>query len=571
LIIKTLLLIRTSNYFLYIDMSNVEEELRHEIKKLTSQLQKAQITAEQAQITAEQAQNELEYYRKDSLAQYFSGNRKFPCLRQDGSRTSASISKGHQVVDFEQHTFGMLEISTEQIKNLEKKISKILMLDDDVGYSTEMDICNLVHDVFIDMLNIANLGSELKLRCDLEIASLRADIWVICCNGYPVGAVEIKKPRKDKSSPTTFNRPKVQGQLFDYMLRIRSFHGLRHVFGIMTDFEDWRICWLPDSNDAALATQLSYSLHEDTIDVGCADTRMLYGSEIYSGRTETTTPILARALVSVLRKMDYGKNSLDVRKMQLLSDQRSYILLDSQSWFWTSLSSTELKKIRTNMRFSLVPPLSRCNKFILLRDYHGGADGRVWLAASVSSGNLAVIKFHRRIKDGDAGQDRAVIKQEVEVWKACGISSVFACTLNSRRAIVMPFSFHCRLDESGIPVFIASPDCWSDAASEAACTSVIEYLEDCQNALLDLDPCNVLRDCVTRMANAGYVHEDIEWRHVSVTPMFTRKISTRLRLQFDKFVCTFIDNGRVSKERNQATAAARMKPRVDELISALSI
>jgi hypothetical protein len=134
-------------------MSNVEEELRREILKLTSQLQ-------EAQITAEQAQNELEDYRKDSLAQYFSGNRKFPCLRQDGSRTSASISKGHQVVNFEQHTFGMLEISTEQIKNLEKKISKILMLDDDVGYSTEMNIHNLVHDVFMDMLNIANLGSE---------------------------------------------------------------------------------------------------------------------------------------------------------------------------------------------------------------------------------------------------------------------------------------------------------------------------------------------------------------------------------------------------------------------------
>ncbi|CAN0211480.1 unnamed protein product, partial [Ectocarpus fasciculatus] len=352
------------------------------------------------------------------------------------------------------------------------------MLGDDVGYSTEKDIHNLFHDVCFDMLKIANLDNELKLRCDLEIASLKADIWVICCNGYPVGAVEIKKPRKDKSSASTFHHPKVQGQLFDYMLRIRSFHGLRHVFGIMTDFEDWRICWLPDSDEAALATELSYSLHTDNIDVGCADARVLHGSEIYSGRTENTTPMLATALVSVLRKMDYGKNSLDVRKMLLLSDQRSYIFLNSQSWFWTSLSSTKLRKIRDRKSFSLVPPRS-CSKFILLRDYHGGADGRVWLVASASSGNLAVIKFHRRMKDRDTGQDRAAVKQEVAVWKACGISSVFVCTLNSRPAIVMPFSFHY-----------------------------------CQKALLDLDPRNVLRECATRMATAKYVHEDIEWRHV---------------------------------------------------------
>ena len=551
-----------------------EEELRKEILQLSNQLKKTQIDLEETRKDLQETRSDLQETRSDlqnfqnnSLAQYFSGQRKLPSVLADGSRTSASISRGHKNVDFIEQKFGLLEISIERIKVMESIISNILAKGESVGYFTEMDIHNLVLGVLDDMVKIANLESDLRLRCDLAIASLKADIWVICCNGYPVGAVEIKKPRKKKSSGSTFHNPKVQGQLFDYMLRIRSFHGLRHVFGIMTDFEYWRVCWLPDSDDAAHATDLSYSVHTNNIDVGCAAARVLHGSEIYSGRTETATPLLAKALVSVLRKMDYGKNSLDVRNMLLLSDQRSYIYLDRSSWFWTSLISTEMRNIRAKMRLSLVPPAYNGN-FVLLRDYHGGADGRVWLAAS-TNGNLAVIKFHRRVKDQDKGQDRAAITQEVAVWRACGISSVFSCTLNSRFAIVMPFSFNCRLNDAGIPVFITSPDYWSGAATNDASTSVIEYLEECQKALVELDPCDVLRECVDRMATAKYVHEDIEWRHVSVTPIFKRHFSTRLRLQFEKFVCTFIGNGRVSKVRNKTLAMVQMQPRVDELIAEL--
>ena len=111
---------------MYIHMSNVEEELRKEILKLTRQLQEARISAAKARISADKAQLDLLDYQKDSLAQYFSGQRKLPCVHQDGSRTSASISTGHQNVVFKEHAFGMLEISREQINNLEKKVSKIL-------------------------------------------------------------------------------------------------------------------------------------------------------------------------------------------------------------------------------------------------------------------------------------------------------------------------------------------------------------------------------------------------------------------------------------------------------------
>ena len=524
-----------------------EEELRKEILRLTLELKEL---------------NDLKELLKSALPQYFSGKRKLPCVLADGSRASASISKGHKNVDFVEQKFGLLEIC-----NVKNELSTIFTAGERIEYSTEMDLSNLVYNVLFDMVKIANLECDFKLRCDLAIASLRADIWVIYFNGCPVGAVAIKRPRNNKSSRSIFRNSQVQGQLFDYLLHIRSFHGLRHVFGIITDFEDWRICWLPDSDEAAHATDLSYSLHPPNIDVGCAPARVMHGSEIYSGRTEAATPLLATALVSVLRKIDYGRKSVDVLNVQLLSDQRLYICLNRWSWSWTCLRSFTLRNIRAKRRLSLVPPASNGN-FILLRDYHGGADGRVWLAAS-TSGNLAVIKFIQQVQGHDNSQHRAAVTQEVAVWRACGISSVFSCTLYSRSAIVMPFSFHCRLNDANIPIFITSPDCRSGAPTDDASTCVIEHLKECQRALVELDPCDVLRECVDRMATANYVHEDIEWRHVSVTPIFRRHFSTRFRWQFEKFVCTFIDNGRVSKVQNKTEAAVKMQPRVEELMAEL--
>jgi hypothetical protein len=44
--------------------------------------------------------------------------------------------------------------------------------------------------------------------------------------GIPVGVIEVKRP-DDKISYGTSH------QIYDYMLQLRPFHGLKHVFGIV--------------------------------------------------------------------------------------------------------------------------------------------------------------------------------------------------------------------------------------------------------------------------------------------------------------------------------------------------
>jgi hypothetical protein len=68
--------------------------------------------------------------------------------------------------------------------------------------------------------------------------------------------IEVKRPGMFEGKSIIENKI-VLGQLYDYMLRLRSFHGLQNVFGIVTTYNEWRICWLPEADSAAYATSVS--------------------------------------------------------------------------------------------------------------------------------------------------------------------------------------------------------------------------------------------------------------------------------------------------------------------------
>eukprot|EP00977_Amphora_coffeiformis_P000444 scaffold112_cov196-Amphora_coffeaeformis.AAC.11 len=107
------------------------------------------------------------------------------------------------------------------------------------------------------------VGLEGRVECfnELSIFDLRPDIWIVCNGGVPIGVVEVKKTAIDNEDET-LHSPFVQGQLFDYMLRLQSFFGLQHVFGILSTYEQWRICWMPRSERAAMATSASAPTHD---------------------------------------------------------------------------------------------------------------------------------------------------------------------------------------------------------------------------------------------------------------------------------------------------------------------
>ena len=87
------------------------------------------------------------------------------------------------------------------------------------------------------------------------MASLRTDLLVLKApSGLPVGVIEVKK--HDNRELT--ERPAIFGELFDYMMFLRSTFNLEKVYGILTRYSDWFVCWL--DSPLSLSSSSSSSL-----------------------------------------------------------------------------------------------------------------------------------------------------------------------------------------------------------------------------------------------------------------------------------------------------------------------
>lgn len=117
--------------------------------------------------------------------------------------------------------------------------------------STQRDVQMYVNDALIDIINNCSLSKEIEFHDELSIFDSRSDIRCVRNKqGIPIGIVIIKKPNRP-CKLNAVDAPPVYGQIFDYMLRLREYYGLRYVFGIITTMQHWRICWLPDTTTLA--------------------------------------------------------------------------------------------------------------------------------------------------------------------------------------------------------------------------------------------------------------------------------------------------------------------------------
>lgn len=157
---------------------------------------------------------------------------------------------------------------------------------------------------------------------------------------------------------------------------------------------------------------------------------------------------------------------------------------------WVSANGIDVTQI------SLEPPRKNSNSFFLLRDFHGGADGRVWLACYVEK--------TEKCRSGDNEEDLAAA--EVSRWHALGFKRVYHTKLSNRNAVVMPFGFHYTKDQT------IDTTWWNPPEVNPPIIDFSQVLDLATNA----DPIDVLNACIERCAETNLVHSDIEWRHVAI-------------------------------------------------------
>jgi hypothetical protein len=85
-------------------------------------------------------------------------------------------------------------------------------------------------------------------------------------------------------------------------------------------------------------------------------------------------------------------------------------------------------------------PNNKTTNFVLLRDFRGGAHGRVWLAASLS-GCVCVLKFSKSIHCNS-------LKEEVEIWTNVWEIPAFLTELSGHQVLVMPYVSGCTYQQA---------------------------------------------------------------------------------------------------------------------------
>lgn len=324
----------------------------------------------------------------------------------------------------------------------------------------------------------------------------------------PIMVIAVKSPKSE-----TLLEQKDLGQLFDYMLELRSYRGCSRMFGIITSLKQWRFCWFRDMNDLAKSSEVPTAENEEkeeetgnrrlVVDEKMAKRRELIVSELYCYGNKDL-PVL---LQSMVLKCLSGHS----RKVSLIDFHRVYVTLCRSRWKWSMLNQEMFQKRKNSI--TLVYPRGVGEGFHVLYDLEGGADGKVMIGLSKSLSLVVIKRCYKKI-DYD---------RELKLWNVInGRPLISMESHEDRSSLVLPFVFPCKNDESGVYFDFDICD-WNSSKSSW------EYFHEWNEKIsqyarkFNFKPFEVASQAIENMARRGYIQTDLEWRHFALMPVIGKK------------------------------------------------
>ncbi|KAI8591175.1 hypothetical protein BDZ88DRAFT_450589 [Geranomyces variabilis] len=351
----------------------------------------------------------------------------------------------------------------------------------------------------------------------------RPDIWIVggkdtVPSQLPIGVGEVKQPETNPNRAVrtgglrTLNKagkeqPSVLlGQIYDYLIDASTVSGLRRSFGILTNYHEWRFCWLPNANQAAASKSLDEYVKLPSTPI--LPKRLVYTTRVYEHRERE----LMTVLIHQLHKMSRTPRNED---LQLLVTTRKYPCLEKYGWMWSILDKSNDKSIRqlSYELFNLDPAASFFLKTITLK----------------------TITAKRMIFK--APTDEADLEREYGIWKKWTLGAMFL-TLDSRPVLARFNKWKVdRLLEEGkgekldntenIFVTFQTADRWViDSAADAPgvagsdIQNEFEVIAAVKTTFEKLMPLGIARLAITRLLAEGYYlsNDDVLWCHIAVLP-----------------------------------------------------
>eukprot|EP01031_Cornospumella_fuschlensis_P026205 gene26205-31655_t len=390
------------------------------------------------------------------------------------------------------------------------------------AWSHKSDIQKYCAEVMKDVAGLVRadviVASEVQLVAN---KMMRADLMVFKREGRVIGMCEVKKPSQGEQHEIKDlkDNKQLHSQLANYLQIMRDVHGVLTPIGLVSTYEQWAAVWLDSSEALAKTTSFpkNNTKRAKTIvsnRITTSEFEHLYVSKTYH-RTDKNLP---RFLASVLVKMLHGEIAPVTQLLNIVNGSvpRKFGLITKGNTFdmlW--------KALPPRMKISYWLPPADTPKYYFIQDFRGRGDARVWLACS-RNGNLCVIKLFIQ------GEKNAW-KLEHQLWREVwGVEGVRLETVMKATALIMPFAFHGCVDRATSSVKFKPLQCWclddlslctveNICSSEAGQVRVDSVAKYCDNPLLAAE------EAVTALANAGYAHEDLAWRHVALLPQAAKK------------------------------------------------
>ena len=295
---------------------------------------------------------------------------------------------------------------------LHKEFASFIFGVESLDYSSEASVQDLVCFVLHDCAKALNGGGALRvpIRVQREAALLHLfPDHVFFQTGTHVGVCEVKKPSTEDVK--VFDEPGMFGQVFSYLLLLRSYFGIRWCFCILSTYEEWAICYLDDCKEIA-------KLHcVDDVEKFCREEQDAIDAKekIYSGKMSLKNtlnfptikiPSAKRVKAGAgIRKLYRSKvirfddpqlaNHLAAAMYMMAKSPRSRVLsLDGERLLVTAKSSTweELPASLDEIRLTDFV-CADVQAIYLLEDLGRGAEGKCFLACD-AEGRSCVAKFH---------------------------------------------------------------------------------------------------------------------------------------------------------------------------------
>lgn len=435
-----------------------------------------------------------------------------------------------------------------------------------IEYTNEGYIQSLITLYLQDIVNLLNIGAKVihggtigTVDEDHKNSVSRPDVWIILDNdNRPILVIEVKspvdlallrslrknsntepgKPKRGRPRKNDENDPelspllhsKVIGQVFDYMMGIKSFYNQKFIFGIVTTLEEWKFLWLIDTDDYANELNISdnYDVNFEKFGEGsqysCDDLKFYGSSSETSSDIRDIKPDLS-VKREVCSSVIYRHSDPDLTKIilsiiikcyhsprgpvQMFSRYRNYIKLTENNWIWTRYEKTELEMMAKDANLDILT--NNFKYYNVIRYFNGGEYSKVRLAVS-NEGNLVVLKEIIGDEDG-------ALEKEMKCWhEVNNCRDVNIQIVNGVKTLVMPLVFNIRIDEDSKKIYIPLDlNLMSNTKLPKSLENINKYLKQKQN---ELNIENIANEAIENCEKARWEHNDIMLRHIAVLPYF---------------------------------------------------